>query len=238
MPKTLGRIVGVLLLFTSLIGMLGLVASSFPTAEADVMPNIVPTTVATIVIPTVTVIVPVYVTITQVITSKVSFTLTTATTATVTTVATATTVSVQSLTETSTRTVTSVRTSVMTAVGVLGSVVNSIFKQYSDVGMLAVGIVIGTTVVDSVIMLAMASRAKELGKDKDVSAQMLEMLQKFEGSVQTNRAKKLEEMLEARLQAERADLGWLAALALVIALVLLLVILVLSSINGVPCFWC
>ena len=173
-----------------------------------------------------TVYVPVYLTIRQVTTSIVTFT------STITTTATVTSVSVQSLTRTNTRTITSVTTSVTTAVGVLGPVVNDLFKQYSDVGLLATGIAMGTTVM-WVILTALGAAAKDAAEDKRVHAEMLEGLGKYEERYKKDRAKKEEERLEAQLKAEGAkDLGWLAMLAVIIALVCFLVIAILSLATG------
>jgi hypothetical protein len=236
MPKTLVRVAVSFLFLVSALVLLASV-TTFTETGAGRYPAVISTVIPTVCVPvTVYVYVPVYQTLTQ--TVQVSVTVS----ATVTSATTSVTTTSSSVTFSQSVTQWNTVTSVTTAVGVLGPWVNNVFKQYSDVGMIAVGLVIATTAIDAVIMLAMRVAQKDAAALKRLYAEMLERLQKHEDTLQTDRAKKLEERLEAELRAERVlDLGWLNTLkwiALIIALLILFAILLLSLLGEVACFWC
>lgn len=234
LPRTLGRVAVCFLFLVSALVLLGSVAM-FPETGAERYPAIISTVIPTVypdVTVTVYVPVPVYQTLTRTVQmfTTMSATVTSATTS-VTTTSSSVTFS-QSVTQWNTV------TSVTTAVGILGPLVNNVFKQYSDVGMIAVGLVIATFAVDSVVMVAMREAQKDSASERAPLQKILEMLREHEDGLQRDRARKLEEMLDARMRADQVtDLGWLKW-TILIALLILFAILVLSLVAGVACFWC
>ena len=87
--------------------------------------------------------------------------------------------------------------------------------------------------VDYVIMLAMRMQQDEGACDKDAFATILDMLQKFEGILQSMRAGNIDEMLSARIQAESQE--WMRNFSVIIAVVLAVVmalILILTWLLG------